>query len=105
MQSGSIEMKRLMLMGEAAAQATLPPLRNSRFMIGRDARGHWVVCDVRGLVGGVFFDRSSAVHFAAAESDYVPGAVCCAPDDAVLTMDPLFNPVPQSQWPEGVRAI
>lgn len=91
-------------MGEAI-RVTYPPLCGSRFMIGRDAQGHWVVCDVKGLVGGIFFDRSAAIHFAASESGYTPGAVCCAPEDVVLTMDPLFRPVPQTEWPKGVHAI
>ncbi|MDB5531509.1 MAG: hypothetical protein JWR51_4612 [Devosia sp.] len=89
-------------MGEAF-RLTHPASRDSRFMIGRDAQGHWVVCDVKGLVGGIFFDRSAAIHFAVAESGYAPGAVCCAPDDAVLTMDPLFKPVPVRRWPQGVH--
>lgn len=91
-------------MGEAI-QVTYPSSCNSRFMIGRDAQGHWIVCDVKGLVGGIFIDRSAAIHFASAESGYEPGAVCCAPDNAVLTMDPLFNPVPVTQWPQGVRTL
>lgn len=91
-------------MGEAI-QVTYRSSRGNRFMIGRDAQGHWVVCDVKGLVGGIFFDRSAAIHFASAESDYAPGAVCCAPDNVVLTMDPLFRPVLPGEWPEGVRTI
>lgn len=88
-----------------AISGRYPSSRNSRFMIGRDAQGHWLVCDVKGLVGGIFRDRSTAIHFASAESGYAPGDVCCAHDDAVLSMDPLFKPVPIAHWPDGVRPL
>jgi len=91
-------------MGEAIL-VTYPPSRGNRFMVGRDEQGHWVVCDLKGLVGGIFFDRSAAIHFANAESGYAPDAVCCAPDDVVLTMDPLFRPVPDTVWPTGFHII
>jgi hypothetical protein len=68
--------------------------RNSRFMIGHDASGHWIVCDVKGLVGGIFADRATAVHFALVESGYAPGDVCAAPDDIVLSLDFIFAPSP-----------
>lgn len=87
------------------AEWAFPRSCSSRFMIGKDAQGHWVVCDAKGLVGGVFFDRSAAIHFAAAESGYEPGAVCCAPESAVLTIDPLFRAGPAPRRPEEVRTI
>lgn len=62
-----------------------------RFMVGRDARGRWVVRDEKDLVGGLFVDRASAVRFAMFESDYVPGAVCCVPDGTLSSLEPAFD--------------
>jgi hypothetical protein len=67
------------------------PRHVSRFMVGRDRTGHWVVADTLGLVGGVFADRASAVHFALEESDHNPGEVCAAPDGVVLSLDAVFG--------------
>ncbi|HEY4200744.1 MAG TPA: hypothetical protein VGM83_09285 [Devosiaceae bacterium] len=78
-------------MGNAIQVNFARPRRTSRFTVGRDATGHWIVCDVKGLVGGIFADRATAVHFALVESDYTPGDVCAAPDDAVLSLDTLFE--------------
>lgn len=55
-----------------------------RFTVGRDENGCWIVHDRDGLVGGIFRDRASAVHFAIFESDHQPGAVCCLPDGEVV---------------------
>lgn len=66
------------------------PRRNSRFMVGRDASGHWIVNDIRGLIGGVFADRPAAIHFAMAECGYDPGEVCAAPEGTVLSFDSIF---------------
>ncbi len=62
-------------------------LSGIRFTVGRDQQGRWVVNDRDGLVGGIFTDRQSAVHFAMFESDHLPGAVCCVPDHVTLTLD------------------
>jgi hypothetical protein len=72
-----------------------PPSRphSGRFTVGRDAEGNWIVQDRMGLVGGLFADRESAVHFALVESDRVPGAVCCAPDDQIMRMGAIFEPI------------
>lgn len=72
-----------------SAQAA--PQHLSRFTVGRDRTGHWVVADRTGLVGGVFADRSSAVHFALAECNDNPGDVSAAPDGVVLTLDAVFR--------------
>jgi len=64
---------------------------NSRFTIGRDANGHWIVADVKGLCGGIFADRSAAVHYALAECNYNPGDVCAAPEGQVLSLDVIFD--------------
>jgi hypothetical protein len=67
-----------------------PPRRNSRFMVGHDAAGRWIVTDIRGLTGGVFADRAAAIHFAMAECDYDAGEVCAAPEGTVLSLDSIF---------------
>lgn len=67
-----------------------PALHSHRFMVGRDASGHWVVSDEKAMVGGIFADKESAVRFALAESDHVPGAVFCAPAEITLSLDPVF---------------
>jgi len=64
--------------------------RASRFTVGRDVRGNWVVTDVKGLVGGIFNDRSAAIHFALAESQS-PADVCAAPEGQVLSLDAVFR--------------
>jgi len=74
-----------------AAQKFYPPSDDSRFVIGRDTQGRWVVCDQKGLVGGLFTDRDSAVHFAVFESDHMPGAVCCAPEDTIVSLGQVFE--------------
>lgn len=58
--------------------------RGVRFMVGRDSAGRWVVSDRDGLVGGIFSDQASAVHFAMFESDHMPGAVCCVQEEISL---------------------
>jgi len=77
-------------MGTSAQQA-YPPSSQGRFIIGHDAYGHWVVCDRQGMTGGLFTDRDSAMHFALAESNHAPNAVSVAPDDAVLSLGPIFD--------------
>lgn len=78
-------------MQAATAWRHAPPLRrNSRFTVGRDAAGRWIVTDLKGLTGGVFADRAAAIHFAMAECDYDPGEVCAAPEGVVLSLDSLF---------------
>lgn len=68
-----------------------PVPRHSRFLVGRDVHGRWVVRDRQGLVGGLFTDRAAAVHFALEESKHVPGDVTCAPDGAIVNLDPAFE--------------
>lgn len=77
-------------MGKAMSKVE-PPSRGVRFMVGRDVGGRWVVSDRDGLVGGLFTDRASAVHFAMFESDRTPGAVCCVPEDVTLSLRPIFE--------------
>ncbi|WP_037085340.1 hypothetical protein [Neorhizobium vignae] len=73
------------------------PSRGVRFTVGRDAGGRWIVSDREGLIGGLFTDRASAVHFAMFESDHEPGAVCCVPEDVTLSLGSIFEtPVSRS---------
>jgi len=57
-----------------------PPLRSSLFFIGRDSHGNWVVRDQAGLCGGLFVNRSEALHFAMLENGRRPQAVIMVPD-------------------------
>jgi len=55
-----------------------PPSTRSKsplFLIGQDARGHWVVQDQRGLCGGLFVGRAEALKFARFESGDRPHAI------------------------------
>ena len=55
-----------------------PPERDTAtnvFLVGRDSHGHWVVQDQRGLCGGLFADRSNAIHFAMQETGKRPQAI------------------------------
>jgi len=70
-------------MGKALMHENTAEFVGVRFTVGRDERGNWIVDDRDGLIGGIFRDRASAVHFAMFESDHQPGAVCCLPDGMV----------------------
>ena len=37
---------------------------SSLFLMGQDAHGNWVVQDQRGMCGGLFADRATALRFA-----------------------------------------
>ena len=60
-----------------------PPLRplsrSSLLFIGTDSRGNWVVRDQAGLCGGLFVNRSEALHFAMLENGRRPQAVIMVP--------------------------
>lgn len=79
-----------------AYQDTPGAIDSIRFTVGRDDSGCWVVCDRDGIVGGLFKDRASAVHFAMFESDHAPAAVCCVPDGVIGR---------RSQTPQVVPAL
>ncbi|MGF9564756.1 hypothetical protein [Neorhizobium sp. JUb45] len=72
-------------MGKAMMHDNPATFSGVRFTVGRDKKGCWIVQDRDGLVGGIFRDRASAVHFAMFESDHQPGAVCCLPDGAIAS--------------------
>ncbi len=68
-----------------------PPSPASRadtplFMIGKDSHGRWVVRDQRGLRGGLFVDRMSALRFALFENGNRPQAVVMVPGVFELDM-------------------
>ena len=66
-----------------------PPSPNAPlFLIGKDSRGHWVVQDQKGLCGGLFVDRTAALHFAMFENGNRPQAVVMVPGVFELDMRP-----------------
>ena len=81
-----------------------------RFLVGRNMDGCWIVCDRQRLVGGLFADKQSAVHFAVAESEHLPGAVWCANDDDCLIADPwqdlsaVASPIKAAIRPSSISA-
>ena len=44
--------------------SSLKGLESSLFLVGKDARGNWVVLDQSGLCGGLFVGRDEALKFA-----------------------------------------
>jgi hypothetical protein len=47
----------------------LPP---SIFMVGQDARGHWVARDLGGACGGLFANRAAALRYVRLENGNYP---------------------------------
>ena len=47
----------------------------SRFVVGRDRRGHWTALSAGGLAGGMFTSKDAAIRYAQAEAGRSPGAV------------------------------
>jgi hypothetical protein len=56
-----------------------PSSRYSTFLIGRDSRGNWVVCDQTGQCGTVFVERSEALRFAMLGNGRRPRPVIMVP--------------------------
>jgi hypothetical protein len=71
---------------------TEPPscLKPPLFMIGRDARGNWVVQDQNGVRGGLFVDRAEALRYVRFENGNQPGAVVTV--SGVLELDLTRRP-------------
>jgi hypothetical protein len=69
----------------------------SRFMIGRNSRGNWVVQDQQGLRGGLFLDRTQALKFIKSENGNGAHAVIMVPGVLELDMSPVLrkNDFPQ----------
>jgi len=65
-------------------EASKPSLRSSRFIVGQDAQGLWVVFDRLDIIGGLFANRDSAVHFAMSEANHDACEVYCVPNGEVL---------------------
>lgn len=80
-------------MGKAAKGSWSANL-HYRFAVGHDRQGRWVVCDAKGIAGGIFKDRASAIKFAMDESDHQPGQIFCVPDTQVLSINAVFAPTP-----------
>lgn len=80
-----------------AAQDPYHPSRQYRFTVGHDQKGRWLVCDRLGQVGGLFADRTSAMHFAMEESNREPGQIYCIPDEQVLSVNAIFGSRPLNE--------
>ena len=63
-----------------------PSSRVPLFMIGKNARGHWVVQDQQGICGGLFVNRTEALRFAMFENGNRPQAVIMVPGIFELDM-------------------
>jgi hypothetical protein len=65
-----------------------PPswLRPPVFMIGQDCRGNWVVQDQKGVRGGLFVDRATALRFVRFENGDRPQAVVMVSDGLELDL-------------------
>jgi hypothetical protein len=70
---------------EMASFDPRPACAPHHFVISSDARGHWVVRDTEGLVGGVFLTRRDAVRFALGEVAGDPDYVHILPEPALAT--------------------
>ena len=57
-----------------------------RFVVGLDREGHWIARDEQGLTGGVFCDKTAAVHFAETESNHEVDAISFAPEGVPLSL-------------------
>jgi hypothetical protein len=68
-----------------------PSSRVPLFMIGKNARGHWVVQDQQGICGGLFVNRAEALRFAMFENGNRPQAVIMVPGIFELDMSRTPN--------------
>lgn len=71
-----------------------PPL----FMIGRNARGNWVVQDQNGVRGGLFVDRAEALRYVRFENGNRPQAVVTV--SGVLELDLTRKPTTTARFPD-----
>ena len=46
-----------------------------RFLVGRDAQGHWLAVKTHGRGGGIFCDRAAALRYAVFETGHRARAV------------------------------
>ncbi len=62
-----------------------PPSRSPLLFIGKNRRGHWVVQDQSGLLGGLFISRTEACRFAMFENGGREQAIIMVP--GILELD------------------
>jgi hypothetical protein len=88
---------------QAEPPSTEPAATADLFLIGRNARGNWVVRDQSGLRGGLFVDRAEALRFALFENGRRPQAVIMVPGVLELDLGPMTKtfqrPSPAPQVP------
>ena len=65
---------------------------SSRFFIGKNSRGNWVVQDERGFRGGLFLDRIQALKFVKSENAGSPAAIVVMKEPFELDMTPGARP-------------
>ena len=74
-----------------ALRDTEPPSRGTHpFLIGRNCRGQWVVCEENGVRGGLFVNQAEALRYIRSEND---NQAC--PAVAVLGVLELTIPMPK----------
>ncbi|NML74662.1 hypothetical protein HHL25_11055 [Rhizobium sp. S-51] len=61
----------------------------TRFTVGRDRHGWWVVHDAAGLVGGIFANEEAAIHFARGECGNGTGRVRRAGHREIVELEGL----------------
>jgi hypothetical protein len=66
-----------------------PGPESSRFFIGKNSRGNWVVRDERGSRGGLFLDRIQALKFVRSENASGSPAIIMMKEPFELDMTPL----------------
>lgn len=71
----------------------LDPSARSRFTIGCNNNGRWLVCDRQGLVGGIFVDKASAIRFARTESGGRKNHACWKLGKQNLEVNDVFSAV------------
>ena len=74
-------------MGAQEGPPLRPLARSSLFFIGTDRRGNWIVRDQAGLRGGLFVNRSEALHFAMFENGRRRRAVIMVPGILEFSID------------------
>ncbi|MBB6220494.1 hypothetical protein GGI64_000860 [Rhizobium leguminosarum] len=80
------------MMANAQQRRSLPASLSSpstRFTVGRDRSGRWIVHDRDGLVGGLFINEEAALHFAAGECNCTSADICRAAGGMILEFTPF----------------
>jgi hypothetical protein len=79
-------------MKQMQAEHPTPDPSRPQFLIGKDSHGHWVVQDERGLCGGLFVNRTEALHFAMFENGNRPQAMIMVPGVLELNLNGRASP-------------